>query len=69
MLVHKVNLEKDDLILVEIDPEVTPFDLAQNMAKNIQSMFPDNKVIFYLKGSKIYITKEKDVELIGEIEC
>lgn len=62
--IKKTNLEKDDIILVEIDPEIISLNMARDIGINIQKQFPDNKMICYLKGTGIHITKEKDFEYL-----
>lgn len=65
-----VQLEKDDIILIRIDPEQMRLDEAQKAFTMLQDYFKDNKVIGYLKGSEVHIAKEKDItwyENLGEI--
>lgn len=67
MTIQKINLEKDDVILVEIDPEIMDLDTARIACLNLQKEFPENKMIVYLKGTTIHITKEKDFEYMRTI--
>lgn len=67
MTIQKINLEKDDVILVEIDPEIMDLNTAREICLNLQKEFPENKMIAYLKGTSIHITKEKDFEYMRTI--
>lgn len=60
----KVKLEKDDVILFEIDPDIIDVINAKELYNQLQVAFPDNRVFAYLKGIDIHITKEKDCEYI-----
>lgn len=62
--IKKVNLEKDDIVLFEIDPDIIDLSTANELFKSIQKIFPKNQCMGYVKGFNIHIVKEKDFEYI-----
>lgn len=66
MDLFKVQLEKDDVILVEINMEEIDFDTARQQFQTIQDAFPYNEVIAYIKGTKLHFCKEKHIDYIGK---
>ena len=66
MDLFKVQLEKDDVILVEINLEEIDLDTAHQQFQTIQDAFPYNEVIAYIKGTKLHFCKEKHIDYIGK---
>lgn len=60
----KVNIEKDDVLLFEIDPDIIDVINAKELYNQLQASFPNNRVFAYLKGIDLHIIKEKDCEYI-----
>ena len=65
----KVKLEPDDILLLEINPELISIEEAKFIYDGFGKTFPDNEVIAYLSGTTVHIVKEKDYDIIPvEIE-
>lgn len=66
MNLFKVQLDKDDVILVEINTEEIDLDTARQQCQTIHNAFPNNEVIAYIKGTKLHFCKEKHIDYIGK---
>jgi hypothetical protein len=53
IIISKLDLKKDDTILVTIDLDRYDLDAAYDISKLMVNSFPDNKVITTLNGVEI----------------
>jgi len=58
VILKKLDIKKDDTVLVTIDIDRYDLDEAYHISKLMSNSFPNNKVITTLKGIEIEITNK-----------
>ena len=59
IILSKLDINKDDVILMTVDLDVFDIDTTNQMLKIMVSTFPDNKVVATFKGIEINKLREK----------
>jgi hypothetical protein len=61
IMASKLDLKKNDVILITIDTDKWDVETAQAVFKSISGLFPDNMIVLTLKGIEIDRLKTKEV--------
>ena len=61
IIISKLDLKKNDVIVMTIDLDKFDLDEAYNLFKIVEKKFPDNMVVATFKGIEISKLKEKEV--------
>jgi hypothetical protein len=61
IIASKLDLKKNDVILITIDADRWDIEEGNNIFQIISKAFPDNQIVMTLKGIEIEKLKEKEI--------